>query len=348
MAVKIGDKIYRNEQEQVRKNMEDIEFLKGKIKDVFKTTATLTSSSVSVALVDTNVTDEEEGWLMSDDGLLFAITGNDGTNLLISYYSDLKGPQGEDGEAVNIDDTGTSLTKVWSSKKTSDSIAALIDNSSAVPTKVWSSKTVDDLLSSGIAWTAVDADGNNTMLYTNIYIGGDTVASLSGTIKVPKLKEKDMIIYVDGNLNAKTLYRVTSVSSGTYYVAKVCDFAQGGKEYTHNIRLAGQFRNSNSVLFLTIKNNSSLPFAKASEYVPGTNVNIVTWLRDRKYYYDDVDNQNVGNYPAIGTTQGSNAPVGLLVMKTNTDTYLYSKSGTGLTDSYQWSGTTLEDNVTEE
>lgn len=299
MAVKIGDKIYRNEQEQVRKNMKDIEFLKGKIKDVFKTTATLTSSSVSVALVDTNVTDEEEGWLMSEDGLLFAITGNDGTNLLISYYSDLKGPQGESGAALNIDDSETSLTKVWSSKKTSDSIAALINNSSAIPTKTWSSQTIDGLLSSGIAWTTVDADGNNSMNDTNIYLGGDTVSSLSGTIKVPKLKEKDMIIYVDGNLNAKTLYRVTSVSSGTYYVTKVCDFGGNSKLYQHciSIRCSDGAGRHHYGLMLII-NNSNLPFVLHANYVEGTNLDIWQYLNDKGYNSD-----NSAYYPCNWTKQ---------------------------------------------
>lgn len=105
----INGEAVRSPEQQVYKNMKDIQVLKGKIKDVFKTTATLTSSSVSVALADTNVTDEEEGWLMSEDGLLFAITGNDGTNLLISFYTDLKGPQGDTGSTGLTGPAGYSI-----------------------------------------------------------------------------------------------------------------------------------------------------------------------------------------------------------------------------------------------
>lgn len=186
MAVKIGDKIYRNEQEQVRKNMEDIEFLMGKIKDVFKTTATLTSSSVSVALVDTNVTDEEEGWLMSEDGLLFAITGNDGTNLLISFYTDLKGPQGESGADLNIDDSTTSATKVWSSQKTSNEIMAKFDK--------------------GILYTL-----NSPVLYDGDYTVTKPDIDNFGWQNNPG--EEDLLLYVDGNGKVKELWVFTDVNA---------------------------------------------------------------------------------------------------------------------------------------
>lgn len=127
MAVTINGKVYRNQQEQIYKNMEDIEELQKKIKDIYTTEAELTSSSVSVAISDTNIGSAEEGYLITQDGLLFKITGNDGTNALLSYYSDLKGPQGEQGipgAAVSIDDAAESLTKTWSSSKIATELAA--------------------------------------------------------------------------------------------------------------------------------------------------------------------------------------------------------------------------------
>ena len=260
MAVKIGDKIYRNEQEQVRKNMEDIEVLKGKIKDVFKTTATLTSSSVSVALVDTNVTDEEEGWLMSDDGLLFSITGNDGTNLLISYYSNLKGPEGPAGAALNIDDNIVSLNKVWSSSKTKEYADDLIDDTTTDNGKTWSSSKIDSLLSNGIAYTytlAIDS----TLYLTDIYIGGTAVSSLGAGD--PKLKVGDDIIYVNPNDMARYLYRVTSLDDQSATITKICDFSLGKTLYQHNITIN---KDENKLVYIKITNDSPTAFTGVALY----------------------------------------------------------------------------------
>ena len=257
MAVKIGDKIYRNEQEQVRKNMEDIEALKGKIKDVFKTTATLTSSSVSVALVDTNVTDEEEGWLMSDDGLLFAITGNDGTNLLISYYSDLKGPQGDPGAALNIDDNIESLTKVWSSKKTSDSIKALLDDNTISNSKTWSSDFIRTMNDKGIYYTTVAP----TLVSGNDYELATT--DLVNTMATSTVKARDLVIYINNSAKADSLYYINYAHEPLELV-KIAEFSQGSKSYTHNIKISSGTNDENYHFNITIVNTDNTPFTYAT------------------------------------------------------------------------------------
>lgn len=123
----INGKAVRSPEQQVYKNMKDIEALQEVIKPEYNTTAELTDSSVSVALSTTNApAGTTEGWIITQDGLKFKITGGDETNLLLEFYSDLKGPQGEQGPSgadLEIDDSGTSATKVWSSQKVSQELA---------------------------------------------------------------------------------------------------------------------------------------------------------------------------------------------------------------------------------
>ena len=95
----INGKVVRSPEQQVYKNMKDIEELQEIIKPEYTTAEGLTSSSVSVAIADTNAPEgTTEGWLITQDGLKFKITGGDDTNLLLEYYANLKGPQGNDGE----------------------------------------------------------------------------------------------------------------------------------------------------------------------------------------------------------------------------------------------------------
>ena len=99
MAITIDGKTYRNQQEQIYQNTKDIEELKKIIKYLYFTSETLTSSSVSIALTDTNIpSDIKEGYLIDSNGLLFKIDGNDGTTVLLTYYSNFRGPTGQDGQ----------------------------------------------------------------------------------------------------------------------------------------------------------------------------------------------------------------------------------------------------------
>ena len=122
----INGKAVCSPEQQVYKNMKDIEALQKIIKTTYKTSSELTSSSASDSTANTNVGTAKEGWLMTEDGLLFRIDGNDGTTLLLTYYADLKGPQGETGSSGDptllIDDNGTANNKCWSSQKTNNEI----------------------------------------------------------------------------------------------------------------------------------------------------------------------------------------------------------------------------------
>lgn len=234
--IKIDGKEIRTESEQVWKNMEDIDKLKETIKPEYTTAEALTSSSTSVAIANTNApSGTKSGWLLTQDGLKFKITGGDDTNLLLEFYANLKGPQGNDGAALNIDDNVTSLTKVWSSSKTANVIEHLIDDSITSNQNTWSSDQQTKLLSSGIAWTTTDKDADDQISLDDIYIGARTASESTSIIKVPMLKVSDLIVFVDGNLKAKALYRVVSIVSSVVTVALVCEFSQGKQLYQHNI-----------------------------------------------------------------------------------------------------------------
>ena len=123
----IDGEAVRSPEQQVFKNMKDIKKLKEIIKPEYTTAEELTSSSVSVAIADTNAPEgTTEGWLITQDGLKFKITGGDETNFLLEFYCSIQGPQGEQGPSgaeLEIDDTGTSATKVWSSEKVASELS---------------------------------------------------------------------------------------------------------------------------------------------------------------------------------------------------------------------------------
>ena len=123
----IDGEAVRSPEQQVWQNMKDIKALKLKIKDWYSCSTELDTTDVSVARTSTNVPDSvSEGFLLDTGGNLFNITGGDEDNLLLYYYATIKGEQGEQGPSgaeLEIDDSGTSATKVWSSQKVSTELA---------------------------------------------------------------------------------------------------------------------------------------------------------------------------------------------------------------------------------
>lgn len=308
----INGKAVRSPEQQVYKNMKDIEALQEIIKKMYKTSEALTNASTSVAIADTNAPEgTEEGWLITDDGLLFSITGGDDTNLLLSYYSDLKGPEGPAGAALNIDDDIVSLNKVWSSSKTKEYADSLIDDTTTDNGKTWSSSKIDSLLSNGIAYTYT-LPIDSTLYLTDIYIGGTAVSSLgSGE---PKLKVEDNIIYVDSNDRAKVLYRVTSLDDQSATLTKICDFPQGTTLYQHNIFIT---KSNNTYMSFTIINNDSTVLTLSSitsyVYLKGLTSN-KKLLMAQGFKYNtnssDFSNNVVGVYSENGTTLKAHCKTG--------------------------------------
>lgn len=84
--------------EQVEENMLNIQKLAQYLKEAYKTSQTLTTSTNSIAISDTNApTSVVDGWLLDSRGLLFKINGGDTINFLLEFYTDLKGVQGNNG-----------------------------------------------------------------------------------------------------------------------------------------------------------------------------------------------------------------------------------------------------------
>ena len=253
--MKINGKEYLSPQEQLVENTKDIEELKQLVKPVYQTTATLTSSSVSVALSDTNVGTATEGWLMTNDGLLFKITANDGTTVLLIYYADLKGPQGESGAAVNIDDTGTAVDKCWSSNKTNNQINTEV------------AKAKDK----GIYWTStLPTPVDGTYTYAKL--------DLSNINSDIPFKSGDLIIYVDttdpSNPVVSKMLQMDDVSDPDYVTAIAIGDIGGGKTlYQHNLHLSG----TNIEIYCQLVNDSSTAFS--------TLLSLSQWLYSKGFYY---------------------------------------------------------------
>ena len=90
--------------QQVEENKNNIKILANYLKEAYKTSNDLGDSAVSIAISDTNATaDTIDGWLISHDGYLYHITSGDGTNLLLEYYTNLRGVKGDTGGTVKVE-----------------------------------------------------------------------------------------------------------------------------------------------------------------------------------------------------------------------------------------------------
>ena len=230
--IKIGDKECRTMQEQVYKNMDDINELSKYLKEAYKCSGELNTASISIAKSLTNAdASVKEGWLLDTVGSLFKITGGDDDSLLIEFYTSLRGPQGESGASVSIDDNTTSATKCWSSQKVNGELADI----------------VNDYIDKGTYYTNTQPTDDTTI---------DSSALLNKNGYVP-IQEKDLIIYIDGNNNPTSIYMVYSISGTTITVTKLGDYAKGKQLYEHNISITESGWPAEINVFIT--NDSATP-----------------------------------------------------------------------------------------
>lgn len=280
--MEINGKEYLSPQEQLFENTKDIEKLKQIIKPVYQTTATLTSSSVSVALTDTNVGDATEGWLMTTDGLLFKITANDGTTVLLIYYADLKGPQGPAGSDLYIDDTTIVNNKVWSSQKTHNT------------------------LDKGI-YFALDEPTENDGVYTYTRL---TLANINTNVPI---QQDDLIISFDAtdisNIKSANMWKVEDSSDPDTLTVSLVGAVGGGKQlYQHNITCIF----STVKLLITITNDSNTQLNASS---------ILQWLKEKGFrndnyqgiYYNEAKYINSGSYNGCQITYNSDTSLGYML-----------------------------------
>ena len=227
--------------QQVEENMKNIVKLASYLKEAYNSNIDLGDSAVSIAINDTNANNDTiEGWLISQDGYLYKITGGDGTNLLLEYFTRLKGDTGATGTpgdpTLLIDDNDVLNNKTWSSDKISQIISYVKDKG------IYATKNTPSL------------DGGN--LY---YEDSDILNSSSPNPP----RYSDLIIYIDGDDKAKYLYQITGVSGDEtkYYVSQIAEFGGGKKQYQHNIYIKTESGTYGySLCMITIINDSDIAF----------------------------------------------------------------------------------------
>lgn len=190
--------------QQVEENKKNIKLLAQYLKEAYNTSFDLGDSAVSIAISDTNATtDTTDGWLITHDGYLYKITSGDGTNLLLEYYTYIRGEKGDDGAALEIDDNTTSNEKVWSSEKT------------------------NEMLTNGTYHTLTQPTLNGAIYELDI---DDIVANND-------LKLGDNIIYIDGNNEIDSIYSFMGVSGTTAILSLIGTSFKGKPLYRHMIHL---------------------------------------------------------------------------------------------------------------
>lgn len=203
----------RTMQEQVYKNMEDIDKLAEYLKPCYRCNngVELNTASISVAKNLTNAdASVKNGWLMDNVGSLFKITGGDDDSLLLDFYGSLRGPQGESGATLSIDDSTTSNTKVWSSNKTNSEVnlakyMQIIFNTTETPTY--------DSENDGYIFTKANVDP-----MVDAYSTGKTLVQI-----------------VDNKI--KYIYSIVQVTTYNVIGVLIGEVGGGKQLYQHNIKL---------------------------------------------------------------------------------------------------------------
>lgn len=336
-------KIYKNEFNtlpmQVEENMKNIELLASIIKESYRSTTDLGDTATTIAIADTNANaDTIDGWLISQDGYLYKITGGDGTNLLLEYYTRLSGKSGSE----DIDDSITSLTKLWSSQKTSNEILGLIDDGNTLNNKTWSSdkilQTISYVKDKGIFATSTQpsVDGGGSYY---------TEEDLLNPSSPNPPRYSDLIIYIDGDGKTKYLYQITGVSGDgiRYYVTQIAEFGGGKKYYRHTLRLRREVtRWLSNVMLPQITTDDNTPFTLATlnQYLYKCGLIITSTVRQDQKYLGVEGTEYDKNNSSITTSY-----VGLGYFDT-THLRVFTLSGSGdiLTNDTEW---VLTDDVDE-
>lgn len=209
--------------EQVEENMKNIKLLAQYLKEAYNTFLTLNTTDTSIAISYTNAsTDVTNGWLLDTDGKLFKITSGDGTNFLIEYYTNLRGPQGPSGASLEIDDNDTaSFDKTWSCFQLNKEFSRSRDK--------------------GIFYTSVYPTLND-----GIYTIDESNLNTTGYAK-PIIN--DLLLYIDSNDDiVKEIWKIGG-NANPHTCIKIGDFSQGTTLHQHNIVFYNNHNTNTGVLF---------------------------------------------------------------------------------------------------
>lgn len=218
----ISGKVVRSPEQQVYKNMEDIEALEKKIQTWYASSVELTTSSNTILRSNTNVPDDVESGLLIDPvGNMFNITGGDETTLLITFYANIQGPQGETGTpGASSNDKGIYITHV--EPTLNDSVYTLstgnVDNFSTdnIPVQV------NDIV------IYIDSNDQPTSMFTVTSISGTTLTlSIQGTYaKGKKLYLHNINVRKIGQTNylCETSIQIINDDNTQFTKEKIRDF----------------------------------------------------------------------------------------------------------------------------
>ena len=215
--------------EQVDINTNDIKNLKSVLKSSYKTEKELETTTITILITDTNAPQgTTSGWLYDSVGHLFSINGGDDTNLLLEYYTNLRGPAGINGVAV-VQTTGTSTESVMSQNAVTNELAskASIDGSNLSSENVtsWSNKlgigTITTELESKANIDASNLSGENVTSWANKFFPiGSLYMSVNNTSPASflggtweQIKDKFLLssgdTYTNGSTGGETTHTLT-------------------------------------------------------------------------------------------------------------------------------------------
>ena len=283
---------YNSMPEQVEENKKNIKELVSIIKVAYRSTVDLSNSSVSVAISDTNANiDTVDGWLISQDGYLYKITGGDGVNLLLEFYTDLKGSQGNDGKSIltatinlTIGMTTVSSVSVLSdTPKLNDiviganGVVGYVSNISGSNVSMYGQFSIEGSQGSN----GLSIRFSNTAL--NQVIGNSTTIQTSDIVANDDILIDDLIMDANGyigkvfyigttSIDVRTIACITpqliddnTPSDETTYSSNKIDnlISSAGKTlYQHNLMLGTS--SNNPKLRLQIINDDNTPFTSES------------------------------------------------------------------------------------
>ena len=306
--------------QQVEENMENIKLLASYLKEAYKSSDDLTSSSTTCLLVNTNVPDDvTDGWLLSNNGLLFKIVGNNGISaVLINYYATLRGEQGIQGNDGAQGDRGYSMrynNSVYVDSSTdytfsdtlpildlqqddlilfSDGTLAIIssvdsDNSTyrAISvTNIYSNITIPQ--SYIIQVTPAFYDGFYHLPYSQFtYADGYPVGSIDevGTGSIVYNKDLTNLLY--------GVYQVVGYDTNDILMVKITDVSRGKQLYQHNIKMAYHSGSTYFCARLTILNYSITPLEITQ---------VRDWLNDNGFKFNSYYTNKYYNCTAYDST----------------------------------------------
>lgn len=232
----INGKAVRSPEQQIYKNMEDIAELKTKLQTWYASSVELNDSDNTILRSNTNVPDDVSSGLLIDPvGKMFSITGGDDTTLLITFYANVQGPQGEQGTpGASSNDKGAYITHVEPTEEDDIYILSIedIDNISSdnIPVQL------NDLI------IYIDSNDEPTYLFLVSSIN-DTTLSLTKTGSYSKGKKLYLhnIVLRDGTYKQFISFIIINNDSTPFTISTLTNYIYDNFNSNHLCPCSGSF-----------------------------------------------------------------------------------------------------------